>query len=84
MIEPTTMMVVHTCVAWVCNYSGLSTGFLPALLQSMWHSVQHRCYIAVKELLRPWGDCDTEKDVLSGLYPYIYTIKFLIQVDTWV
>ena len=21
-VEPTTMLVVHTCVAWVCNYSG--------------------------------------------------------------
>ena len=67
-VEPTTMLVVHTCVAWVCNYSGLSLGFLPAPLQSMSPSVQHRCYIAFKELLRLWGDCDTEKDVLSGTY----------------
>ena len=31
-VEPTTVLVVHTCVAWVCNYSGVSFGFLPAPL----------------------------------------------------
>ena len=86
MAEPTTMLVVHACVACVCNYSGLSLGFLPAPLLRMLQSPQHRCYIAVKELLRLWGfdrnqyyitsdgaryrDCNTEKDVLSGLYLY--------------
>jgi len=39
----------------VCNYSGLSLGFLPAPLQTMLQSPQHRRYIAVKELPRLWG-----------------------------
>ena len=59
-VESTTMLVVHTCVAWVCNYSGVSLGFLPAHLETLSQAPPHRCYIAVKELLRPWGDCDTE------------------------
>ena len=57
-VEPTsytTVVVVHTCVAWVCNYSGMSLGFLPAPLSTMLQSPQHRCYIAVKELLRILG-----------------------------
>ena len=70
----------------------MTLGFLPAPLWSMLQSPQHRCYIAVKELLRLWGfdrdqcyitsdgaryrDCNTEKDVLSGLY--LYNLERLI------
>ena len=54
-VEPTTILVVHTCVAGVCNYSGVSFGFLPAPLYKMSQSPHQRSYIAVKELLRILG-----------------------------
>jgi hypothetical protein len=33
-VEPTTTLVVHTCVAWVCNYSGVSLGFGDSVVTS--------------------------------------------------
>ena len=64
----------------------------------MLQSPYYQCYIAVKELLRPWGfdrdqcyitpdvaryrDCNTEKDVLSGLY--LYNLERLIPVQDFV
>ena len=49
MVEPTTILVVHTWETWVCNYSEWQQVSYPHPFRQCYSPHQHRCYIAVKE-----------------------------------
>ena len=63
-VEPTTMLVVHTCVAWVCNFSGVSVVLVLVLV-----------LVLIKDHLNHQKDAHPKGIRIPGFLSYIRVYK---------